>query len=170
MKVRILSYLLLFVFLVACSGKNDKDLFESGKNKIENKDYVGAVTDFERVVNEFPNSEFEVQALYELAKLYHGNVIKEIPKEASLSKAVHYYKLVQQKKPKSVEGEKSLFMAGFLEANELHRIKDAEKTYKKFLKTYPKSPLAASAEVEIQNLGIPPEEILKKKANVDVVK
>lgn len=168
MKSKLLTMFLILGFIfVSCSSVSDKDLFEAGKKKIEEKNYVEAINDFQKIVNDFPEGEYEVKAMYELAKLYHGHVIKTMTKEESLSKAVGFYKRVHEKSPDSVEGEKSLFMAGFLEANELNRINDAEKTYKLFLKNYPKSPLAASAEVEIKNLGIPPEEILKKNVSLN---
>ncbi len=166
MKLKLFTAVLfLSVFVLACSSVNDKDIYEAGKKKIENRDYAGAVADFQKIVNEYPDGEYGVNALYELAKLYHGHVISAIPKKESLSKAVELYKLVSEKIPNSTEGEKSLFMAGFLEANELNKIKDAEKTYKLFLEKYPDSPLAASAKEEIKNLGVPPEEILKAKVS-----
>ncbi len=161
MKIKLVSVLMLLLF--ACSSVNDQDLYESGMKKIDENNYIGAVADFQKLVNEFPGSEYEVKALYELAKLYHGHVIQTLTKEESLSKAVELYKEIFKRRPNSIEGEKSLFMAGFLEANELKRFDDARDTYNQFIEKYPESKLAASAKEEIKNLGIPPEEILKKK-------
>lgn len=163
MKVKLFGFLLIFLF--ACSSVSDKDLYESGLQKIKDNNYIGAVTDFQKVINDFPGGEYEVKATYELAKLYHGQAIKTLTKEESLSKAVELYKSVFEKIPDTVEGEKALFMAAFLEANELKKFDDARESYNKFLEKYPNSSLAASAKEEIENLGIPPEEILKKKAN-----
>jgi hypothetical protein len=50
-----------------------------------------------------------------------------------------------------------------LDANELQKYDEAEKLYEKFLEKFPQSELAPSAKEEIQNIGIPPEEILKRK-------
>ncbi len=162
MKLRFAIVVLVALF-VACSSESDKSLFESGKNKIKENNYIGAVNDFQKLVNEYPDSKYEFKALFELAKLYHGRVIQTLTKEESLTKAVELYKQVFEKNPKSEEGERALFMAGFLEANELNKFESAKETYNKFIETYPNSPLAASAKEEVKNLGIPPEEILKKK-------
>jgi hypothetical protein len=39
---------------------------------------------------------------------------------------------------------------------------EATKSYKLFLEKYPNDPLAVSAKEELDNMGIPPEEILKR--------
>ena len=55
-----------------------------------------------------------------------------------------------------------LFMAGFVQANDLHDYDAASETYNLFLKTYPDHELATSAKEELDNMGLTPEEILKK--------
>jgi hypothetical protein len=53
-------------------------------------------------------------------------------------------------------------MAGFVEANELQNYEAATETYNLFLKTFPDHELATSAKEELDNMGLTPEEILKK--------
>jgi hypothetical protein len=53
-------------------------------------------------------------------------------------------------------------MAGFIYANELQNYKEAEALYKQFLSEYPENELAPSAQAELDNLGLSPEEILQK--------
>ena len=54
-------------------------------------------------------------------------------------------------------------MAGFISANELNNFDEATSIYKQFLKEYPDNELAASAQAELDNMGLSPEEILQKK-------
>ncbi len=163
-----LMFLGLFaiVFIVSCSTKTDDELFNEAKQKIKDKEYVEAITDLEKIVNNHPNGKLTPKAMFELAQLYHGKVVKDIPEKQSLQTAVEYYKKVFEKIPKTTEGERSLFMAAFLEANELKKYDEARELYNKFLKVYPQSELVPSAKEEIANLGIPPEDILKKKVSV----
>lgn len=53
-------------------------------------------------------------------------------------------------------------MAGFINANELQNYDEATKLYKQFLVEYPNDELAASAQAELDNMGLSPEEILMK--------
>ncbi len=163
-KILLLGFLTV-VFIVSCSTKSDDELFTEAKEKIKAKDYTEAVRDLRKIINNHPNGKITPKAMFELAQLYHGKVVEGVPAEKSLQTAVEYYKKVFEKIPKTIEGERSLFMAAFLDANELKKFNEARELYNKFLKVYPKSELVPSAREEIKNLGIPPEEILKKKVS-----
>jgi len=54
-------------------------------------------------------------------------------------------------------------MSAFILANELQKLDLAKESYNLFLQKYPSHELANSAREELNNLGIPAEEILKKK-------
>ena len=53
-------------------------------------------------------------------------------------------------------------MAGYILANDLQKYDDATKSYKLFIEKYPGHPLASSAKQELDNMGLSPEEILKR--------
>jgi hypothetical protein len=53
-------------------------------------------------------------------------------------------------------------MAGFINANELQNYDEATRLYKQFLQEYPNDELASSAQAELDNMGLTPEEILMK--------
>jgi len=55
-----------------------------------------------------------------------------------------------------------LFMAGFVLANELNMYNEATETYNYFIEKFPEHELAASAKEELDNMGLTPEEILRK--------
>ena len=84
-------------------------------------------------------------------------------KEESIKQSAKIFVSVADKYPKSEQAPQSLFMAGFIYANELKNYDEAIKTYKLFLEKYPDNQLASSAKDELDNMGLTPEEILKKK-------
>ena len=54
-------------------------------------------------------------------------------------------------------------MIGFIQANKLNQLDSARVSYTKFLELYPDTEMATSAESELENLGLTPDEILAKK-------
>ena len=79
----------------------------------------------------------------------------------SLTKAASLFKEVYDKYPASNEAAKSLFFAGFIKANELREYNEATELYSLFIEKFPQHELAASAKAELDNMGIPAEDIIK---------
>jgi len=154
-----ISILLLF----GCSSKSADNIFNEATSLIQQKKYNEALNKFKTVVEQFPSSPKTADAMFEIAKLYQGKVVKNIGEKESLVEAVKYYKKVYDNFPNSKIAPKSLFMAGFIEANELNDYDSAKKTYNTYLEKYPKDELVKDAKVELQNLGKSPEEILKER-------
>ncbi len=154
---------LIFLVLVSCSGKNEKELMNEGNKFIKEKKYSEAAAVFKKIINEFPESGQTAAAMFELAKLYQGKVLKDIDEKESLKEAVKYYKQIFEKFPKAKEASSALFMAGFIEANELKDLEAAKKTYNLYLENFPDGELADDAKIELANLGKSPEEILMEK-------
>ena len=80
----------------------------------------------------------------------------------SLKKSVELFKGMYEKYPKSEQAATGIFMAGFVEANELHDYDAATITYNSFIKLFPNHELITSAKEELDNMGLTPEEILQK--------
>lgn len=166
------SYLFfLFVIgllLIACSSENEKDLMSQAQAQLREGAYSEALVNLEKIVLEFPKTAEAGTAFLEMAKLYQGRTIKNISERDSYLKAVEYYQVVYNNYPdlKNSDGEDvapgALFMCGFLQANEINDLEAAEKTYKQFIEKFPDHELASSAEIELENLGLTPEEILMK--------
>ena len=55
----------------------------------------------------------------------------------------------------------SLFMIGYLSANQLGDNTKAKRIYNEFLEKYPDDELVSSVKFELQNIGKRPEEIIK---------
>lgn len=162
---RIFAYLLigLSIFLINCGGKTDKDIYESAIENIENEKYAEALSQFEVIVTEYPNSELYKDALLQSGELLQGNVNKSIPFKESQKKAISYYRLYNSKYQGDPKAAQLLFMIGFIQANKLDELDSAKVTYTKFLELYPDAEMATSAKSELENLGLTPDEILAKK-------
>ncbi len=140
----------------------DSSMFRIAKLEIDIKSYMNALRDFELLTQNYPNSKLLTATYFELGKLYHGKVLKEIPVDESYRTAVDFYKKVFNRDKNFHDAPQALFMAGFLEANELNDYKAAKATYNLFIKSYPNHELAESARTELKTLGISPEDILKR--------
>jgi len=117
---------------------------------------------FEELVNDHSDSELAPEALSQLGSLYQNKQIKSLSERENLEKAISIFKKLHDEYPASDYAPSGLFMAGFIYANELQNYSEAEKLYKQFLSEYPDNELAASAQAELDNLGLSPEEILQK--------
>ncbi|PID56316.1 MAG: hypothetical protein CR986_10340 [Ignavibacteriae bacterium] len=156
----LLSLSVLFTF---CGEKNDKEIFEEGNRLLAEEKYEEAVIKFGKLASKFKNSNLAPKALFETAKVYQGKVIKDMHVKESLLKSVKVYQQIFNEYPKSKEAENSLFMSGFILANELKDFDKAKKTYEKYLKIFPNGKLVNDAKIELANLGKTPEEILNEK-------
>ena len=157
-------------FAGGCSTKSEKELFTEGMQRLEAENYPGTVTAFEQLVNDYPKGEYAPKAYIELGKIYQGNLIKDLKPDESFEKAIYYYRQVYKNFPDNPDAEKSMFMVGYIQANDLAQIDStkssyldsAKVTYNEFLQKYPNGQLAKSAKAELDNLGVAAEEILKK--------
>lgn len=155
---------LLTVFLiVGCSTKKtDKELFDEAQQNLKQDKIPEAVMAFEEIVNDHSDSDLAPEALSQLAGLYQNKLIKSISEKENLERAIELFKKLHADYPKSSFAPSGLFMAGFINANELQNYDEATSLYKQFLKEYPNDELAASAQAELDNMGLTPEEILMK--------
>ena len=161
MKSIVISLSLLL--LIGCSSKkSDKELFEEAQQSLKQDKVPEAVLAFEQIVDDNPDSELAPEALSQMAGLYQNKLIKSMSDKENLEKAIELFKKLYQEYPNSSFGPSGLFMAGFIYANELNNFDEATKLYSKFLKDYPDHELAASAQAELDNMGLTPEEILQR--------
>jgi len=155
--------LLTLLLIVGCSTKkSDKELFDEGQKNLKEDKIPEAVMAFEELVNNHSDSELNPEALSQLGSLYQNKLIKSLSERENLEKAISIFKKLHDEYPTSSYAPSGLFMAGFIYANELKNYKEAEALYKQFLSEYPNDDLAPSAQAELDNLGLSPEEILLK--------
>lgn len=155
--------ILIGLLVLSCSSKSDKEYFSESKKLLEENKIPESISGFEKVVNDFPESELAPQALIQLAGIYHSKKIPALSPRISLERADSLFYLVFQKYPDSDDAPLGLFMAGFIQANELGDYQRATATYNTFLNKYPDHEMAISAKQELDNMGLTPDEILRKK-------
>lgn len=161
---KFLLTLLIAGLIIGCSGTTDDDIYNEAKSKYDQGNYAETLQEYERLIKEFPNTKYRAKALFEIGKLYHGQVVKSLTREQNYDRAIKNYSKVYKEFPDSSQAPNSLFMIGFLKANELQQLDSARYYYNLFIEKYPENEMAVSAKAEIENLGVPAEEILKQKA------
>jgi TolA-binding protein len=160
----ILFLVALTVLFIGCGKKKHADEYmKDAKLGIEQKKIPETIKAYETLLNEFPNDSLAPEALYQLGTLYQNKMVPNLKENESMEKAVNIFKSVFDKYPDSKQAQVSLFMAGFIQANDLRNYQDATGTYNLFLKKYPKGDMATAAKEEINNMGLTPEQIITKK-------
>ncbi len=84
------------------------------------------------------------------------------------SHAVDFYGRIQRF-PNYRKTARALFMQGFVSENNIHDVEAAKGFYHKFLMQYPNHVLAGDVKIMLENIGLTPEELIKKfEANTQV--
>jgi TolA-binding protein len=164
----ILFLLALSVLLFGCAKKKPAaEYMKEAKLGIEQNKIQATIKAYETLVSELPNDSLAPEALYQLGTIYQNKMAPNLKETESMEKAVTVFKSVFDKYPDFKQAQVSLFMVGFIQANELKKYQDATATYNMFLQKYPKSDMAPAARDEINNMGLAPEQII---ANKELVK
>ena len=160
----ILFLLALSVLLFGCAKKKPAaEYMKEAKLGIEQNKIQATIKAYETLVSELPNDSLAPEALYQLGTIYQNKMAPNLKETESMEKAVTVFKSVFDKYPDFKQAQVSLFMVGFILANELKKYQDATATYNMFLQKYPKSDMAPAARDEINNMGLAPEQIIAKK-------
>lgn len=165
----LLSFCIVSVFtfiLSGCAKKSEQELLNSARKNIKEGKVTEAIADYESLAKAYPQSPEAPKSLFEIAKLYHSKNVKNVYPDESLKKGILYYRRIYNQYPKSEEAPKALFMIGFIQSNDLGRFDSATVSYKLFLEKYPNNEMASSARAELDNMGLTPQEIIKKNMEV----
>lgn len=169
MKYSILTALFLALILVSgCSSKSADDYMKAAQENIKQKNISEAITNYQSVVNQFPESSEAPEALFQIATLYQNKMVKNLSDIECYKKAEQTFRSVFNKYPGNEKAPMALFLSGFILANDLRNFEDATKTYNLFLEKYPKHELAQSAKEELENMGLSPDQILQKKTQKNI--
>jgi len=154
---------LIAIIFISCSKTSDQEYYDKAKVLLKENKVTEAITSLETLLKEYPESNIAPKALVQLATIYQNQLDKNISQAESFNKAQKYFREVFDKYPQSEEAPNSLFMSSFILSNELKKYDEATEGYKLFIEKYPDSPLVISAKDELDNMGLSPEEILKRK-------
>lgn len=155
--------ILLVIVIASCSSNDDKKYFESASEKYKSNDFSGAVIEYDRLLNEYPNSQYAEDSYFAIAGIYQMNKIPTLSKQESARKAVEYFQKYYKNFPSSDKTPKALFLIGFIRANDLSDYDSAGIAYREFLQKYPRHELVPSVKLELENLGKSPEQIIEQK-------
>ena len=163
MKTIIITLSLFLLLMAGCSNKKTAgELLTEGEKFINEENLPESVLSYETLIKDYPEDVLAPEATVRLATIYQNKLVKNISENESLLKSLELFTSVYEKYPLSEQAPMGLFMAGFVQANELNDFDGATETYNLFLKDYPDHELAASAKEELENMGLTPEEILQK--------
>lgn len=161
--MKILLSVLALILLFGCeSKKTDTELLSEARKYLAEQKTPEAVSSLEQLINDNPGSDLAPEALSELASIYQNKQVKSLSEKQNLEKAIDLFTRLHDEYPKSEYAPSALFMAGFINANELQNYEAATEIYQKFLEEYPDNELTESAQAELDNMGLTPEEILSK--------
>ena len=90
-----------------CGAASDEDMFKQGQSLLSEKKYDEAFVAFEELVSEYKESKYAPKALFECAKLYQGQVLKNLSTNESLNKSVEVYKQIFEEYPQYEEAHYS---------------------------------------------------------------
>jgi TolA-binding protein len=163
MKKYFFVFAALILTLSACSSNKDKELYDSASAMYKANNFTGAVTQYQKLIDEYPNGKYTEDSYLALAGIYQMGKISNINKTDAAKMAIEYYQKFYKEFPNSDKAPKALFMIGFMRANDLAQYDSARIAYNEFLSKYPKHDLAESVKAELQNLGKTPDEIIQEK-------
>ena len=168
MKLKYITVILIALTIAGCSKKSDEYYLEQAKSAAEKNNIEEAVNAYQNLIKEYPQSAKAPEALFQLATLYQNKMVKQenLTDAQSLEKAVELFRTIYDKYPQNSLAAKALFMSGFIQSNELKEYPEATATFNLFLQKFPQNDLASSAKEELNNMGLTPEEILKKKISM----
>ncbi len=157
--------ILLFAFTLVFAGctKKDENVYQTAaKVCLAKQDVKGAIENYSKIAEEFPESPSAPKALYDLAGIYQNKMDITLDPTVSLKKAIEYFNKIVEKYPASKEAPLALFNIGFIQANDLQNFSEAKKSYEKFIRDFPKHNLVTAAKQEIELMGVPPEALIPK--------
>ncbi|MEZ4885036.1 MAG: UPF0158 family protein [Chitinophagales bacterium] len=133
----------------------EKILYDKGKDSnFDVKAAMGTVRAYESFAKTRADDAKTPEYLFKAAEI-----------ERSLKnykKAIENYQTIQTKYPDYEKTPHSMFLLGFIYENDLKDDAKAKALYEQFLEKYPEHELADDVKFSLDNLGISPEEIIKR--------
>lgn len=147
---------LFFVIVAAlsssCSKLTDEELWKKVEAAKANNNWDSTQQMCKRILEEYPTSNYASWARFGLAESYR---FKNQPREA-----LNNYKLFYEQHPAMQPSALSLFLVGYIYANNLQIPDSAKVFYELFLQKFPNHDLAPSVQFELTTLGKSADEAL----------
>jgi len=170
-----LVLLIIAAFIAACSPGNPKAEIEAQEAALQKimsdqaNSSPGAIKEgFNNLIAAYENylsddkNTLDADGYFKVAELYES--------VGQYNKTIQMLETLRTKHADSERSADALFKIGFIYHNNLNDLTKAEDTYRKFINKYPEHHFRDDAEMEIANLGVSPEEIIRRaleKNNTD---
>lgn len=138
----------------ACSSLSDEELWKRVEAAKAGKNWDSTLIVSQRILTEFPSGRFASWARFAMAESYR---FKNQPREA-----LDNYRIFEQTYPEMQAAPLSLFLVGYLYANNLQQTDSAKYYYRQFLERYPQHELIPTVQLELNSLGLTPEQALEQ--------
>lgn len=122
--------------------------------KPEQQNVMNTINAYENFVKYYPKDSMAPVYLMKAGDCYR--IIKEY------NKAITEYQKVGKDYQDSKVYPNSVFVQGFVYENEIKDLPKAKERYEAFVKQFPNDPLTSSAQFSLQNLGVSPEDLVKR--------
>ena len=150
-------YIFLIFCFLSCEIFKSADEHYSEAEDLRNKSKpLEAVKLFEKIVSKFPNHPKASDAQYLIAEIFYRDL-------QDFSRSIAEYRKFSSNYANSGKVPFSLFMQGYIHANELMNHDSASVIYKKFIDLYPNHEMVESVKFELKYLGLGINEIPELK-------
>ncbi len=155
--------LLLAAVLFSCGEKMSVEKINELESKVFAKDAVLSAENVIRLVDAYvlfaeqnPNDPQTPDFLFKALDVAVG-VNAEGPQ-----KAIDIANILIEKYPDFEMTPMAMFIKGFVYENMIGDLQNAEMTYRQFIEKYPNSPIVEDVKATLENLGLTPEELIRK--------
>ena len=160
---RIFVLLLLAAVMLSCGEKMSVEKINELESKVFAKDAVLSSENVIQLVDAYllfakqnPNDQQTPEFLFKALDVAVG-VNAEGPQ-----KAIDIANVLIEKYPDFEMTPMAMFIKGFVYENMIGDLQNAEMTYRQFIEKYPESPMVGDVKATLENLGLTPEELIRK--------
>lgn len=160
---RIFVLLLLAALMLSCGEKMSVEKINELESKVFAKDAVLSSENVIQLVDAYllfakqnPNDQQTPDFLFKALDVAVG-VNAEGPQ-----KAIDIANVLIEKYPDFEMTPMAMFVKGFVYENMIGDLQNAEMTYRQFIEKYPNSPIVEDVKATLENLGLTPEELIRK--------
>ena len=149
--------------MLSCGEKMSVEKINELESKVFAKDAVLSSEDVIQLVDAYvlfakqnPNDSQSPEFLFKALDVAVG-VNAEGPQ-----KAIDIADVLIEKYPDFEMTPMAMFIKGFVYENMIGDLQNAEKTYRQFIEKYPENPMLEDVKSTLENLGLSPEELIRK--------
>ena len=160
---RIFVLLLVTAMMLSCGEKMSVEKINELEAKVLSEDAVVTKENVIQLVDAYtlfaeqnPNDAQSPDFLFKALDIAVG-VNTEGPE-----KAVKIADVLIEKYPDFEMTPMAMFIKGFVYENMIGDLQNAEKTYRQFIEKYPENPMLEDVKSTLENLGLSPEELIRK--------